>query len=446
MDSVPRVSFHPFFNMKCWFSACLMLVSLHSVASAVDINQQIYLLLEQQDYQQAFDLATVHQDDYEGETEFDLAYGLAAGASNHCNLAVFALERVLAIQPQLHSGRLALANCYAQLGNLSAAQQEYSLLLTQTLNEPMKAAVALALANVEKAQRAQKAGWHGSAQLATGFDDNPNNGIEDEFITVPLLGQVRLFEQSRAVSSAYYDFNAQLSYIAPLTQTSRWYSALAISYTGYTEELALSKSNLNAQLGYQGTWFDNDIGARLFYRPLQLDGEGFLDYSGISFDISHAFMAKSALGAELTLAQLDYASYDELSRDQALFSVWLATPTFGATSRFSLKVGQENVDSSLYEFNSRDLLGVSYALQKQLSALWSYGISAEYLRAQYAADHPLFATTREDKLLQFVLDLHYQWQTNWQFSGQLSVTDNRSNLNLFDYKRSNVWIGARYQF
>ncbi|NCP65429.1 MAG: DUF2860 domain-containing protein [Paraglaciecola sp.] len=112
----------------------------------------------------------------------------------------------------------------------------------------------------------------------------------------------------------------------------------------------------------------------------------------------------------------------------------------------SLRVGQENADSPVYDFNSRDLLGLRYTFKQQLSALWSYGVSAEYLTANYANEHPLFANTREDKLLQLVIDVDYQWQTNWQLSGQLSVTDNRSNLNLYDYKRSNLWIGARYQF
>jgi len=308
-------------RLRPWVWSLLILFAPRVVAAVDDVSQHILTLINQQQFSQAFEIAEQNQADYEGDRDFDLAYGLAAAASGHCHASLYALERVLVEMPQHHVARFTLANCYVQLGNLSAAQQEYSLLSQQSLNPSMQEAVSQASAMVEKMQNAQLPGWHGAAQLALGHDDNPNNGIEDEFITVPLLGQVRLFDQSRALSSSYYDLYAQLNYIAPLTQTSRWYTALGLNYTGYTEQLALSKSNLHAQIGYQLTWRDTDIDARVFYRPLQLDGESFLDYGGASIEVSRPFMAHSALGAEFTFAQLDYAKYDELSRDQMLLAL-----------------------------------------------------------------------------------------------------------------------------
>ena len=98
------------------------------------------------------------------------------------------------------------------------------------------------------------------------------------------------------------------------------------------------------------------------------------------------------------------------------------------------------------DFNSRQLLGVGYSFTQQLSSRWYYKLSADYLKAEYEEDHPLFAQTREDKFMQLVVDLHYQWRADWLLTAQMSVVDNRSNLALYDYNRSNLWIGARYQF
>jgi hypothetical protein len=438
----------PRFNLPttAWLFSFLLVVSPLTFAAETAVVQQIEAFLEEQRFEQAYSLALEHQDEQEGDTQFDLSFGMAAFATDHCSEAVYALERVLQVQPQHSNGRFALATCYYRLGNLSAAKHEFSQIQRLSASSTMLAAAAQALENIEKQQQSQEAGWHNAAQLVLGQDSNPNNGIEDEFITVPLLGEVRLFEQNREVSSSYYDLNASTSYMAPIDQGSRWYASVGLNYTGYSEHLALSKGSLNLLLGAQSVWSENEVGARLFYRPMWLDGDSFVDYFGLIADMSHPLMGNSVIGAELIIGQLDYTNFTELSRNQALLGLWFATPTFNGTSRLSLKVGKEEADSSAFEFNSRDLLGVSYSLQQQLSSLWSYGVKAEYLQAKYAQNHPLFAQQRDDRLLQVVLDVQYQWQSDWLLSGQLNVTDNRSNLNLYDYNRSNVWIGARYQF
>ncbi|KXI30404.1 porin family protein [Paraglaciecola hydrolytica] len=433
----------------CLTSCCLFAVGLLLTAKSFassDIPQQIIELLNKQQISEAYVLAEAKQNELEGEADFDLAFGLAAKATDNCNLAVYALERVVQVQPQTVSARFALATCYYELGNLAAAEVEFNHLALQKMSPEMQNVVEQNIRAIERRQSNDNSGWHNTLQLGLGQDSNPNNGIENEFITVPLLGQVKLFEQSQAISSSFYDLNAQFSYVAPLTQTSRWYTSLGASYTGYSEELAQSKSNFNAIVGYTGKLAGKDVGTRVFYRPLWLDGESFLDYYGLIIEAGQAVFSQSSIGGELTLGRLDYADFTELSRDQLWFNLWFETPTFAGLSRFSLKLGDEQSQESQMDFNSRQLLGAGYSFTQQLSSRWYYKLSADYLKAEYAEDHPLFAQTREDKFMQLVVDLHYQWRADWLLTAQMSVVDNRSNLALYDYNRSNLWIGARYQF
>jgi len=446
MDNKPNSRYPHLTLTTLWCLATSLLIMSKTFAASSPVPQHIIALLNEQRFSEAYALANEHQNELEGEADFDLAFGLAAKANDNCNLAVYALERVVQAQPQAVSARFALASCYYQLANLAAAELEFNYLVQQKISPQMQTAVEQSLKAIARRQNSDNAGWHNALQLGLGQDSNPNNGIESEFINVPLLGQVKLFEQSQALSSSFYDVNAIFNYVAPLDQSSRWYSSFSASYTGYSEALAQSKSNLSAIIGYNTKLAGKDLGARIFYRPLWLDGESFLDYYGLIVEAGQTVFSQSSLGGELTIGRLDYADFEELSRDQRFFNVWFETPTFSGMSRFSLKFGDEQSLDNLVDFNSRQLVGAAYSFVQQLTARWHYKFSADYLQAEYEQPHPLFTQTREDKFVQVVLDLNYQWQTDWLLTAQMSLVDNHSNLTLYDYNRSNLWLGARYQF
>lgn len=76
-------------------------------------------------YQQAFDMGTANLEEWEGDPEFDFAYGLAALESGNPNEAVFALERVAATSTDgvlRERSRLELARAYFVTNNLTAAE------------------------------------------------------------------------------------------------------------------------------------------------------------------------------------------------------------------------------------------------------------------------------------------------------------------------------------
>ena len=254
-------------------------------------------------------------------------------------------------------------------------------------------------------------------QVNFGMDSNPNNGIEDEFITVPMLGQVRLFAQSREVSSSFYDMSAQFSYFSPISQQSKWYASFGAARTEFTDDEALSRANVNAIVGFKTQLENVDIGTRTFYRPLWLDGTHFLNYFGVIADASLPVLNQSTLGTDLTFAKLDYADLNELTRNQIWFDFWFETPTFGGLSRFTLKVGDEQSDSPQFDFNSRKLTGIEYSFTQQVNWQWSYKLKADYLKAKYDQPHPLFAESRDDKLLQVLIDLNCQWLDDWLLTG-----------------------------
>ncbi|GAC13015.1 tetratricopeptide repeat protein [Aliiglaciecola lipolytica] len=443
------------YNLKasCFVLRCFLILGIGvgfpvyaQVNNLETVTAKLYALLEEQEFQSAFTLAQQHSDTFEGDAKFDLGYGLAAKSAGHCNLALYPLERVVQLQPTSVEARFALANCYYELGNLQAAKSEFNYLSQLPLSEQISGYVGQFKNAIERRQNETTGGWQNTLQFGLGQDSNPNNGVENEFVSIPVLGQVRLFEQSREVSSSFYNVSGQFSYFSPIDKQSAWFASAGMSYTGFSESLALSRSNLSGLVGYVSQLHKVNWGTRVFYRPLWLDEEHFLDYFGVVGDLSTEVFADSKVGAELTLARLDYAEIEPLTRLQKNLSIWFDTPTFSGQSRISLNVADEQTDETRFDFNSRKITGLSYRLDSQINWQWSYQVAVDYSKIEYDQAHPLFAQIREDTLSQLSVDLYYQWLENWLLNAQVSVTKNASNLDLYEYKRSNVWLGARYQF
>ncbi|MDZ7827311.1 MAG: tetratricopeptide repeat protein [Gammaproteobacteria bacterium] len=102
-----------------------------AASAAPDSLATIKELLSQQQYQRAYEQASAAEERYEGNPEFDFAYGLAALESGHYPEAIFALERVVLARPDQLRVRLELGRAHFLAGNYRAAQTEFARVLSQ---------------------------------------------------------------------------------------------------------------------------------------------------------------------------------------------------------------------------------------------------------------------------------------------------------------------------
>jgi tetratricopeptide (TPR) repeat protein len=165
----------------------VMLSATPSYASQSEAVQQIMELLHQQSPDQAFALAIANQAELEGDPDFDYAFAVAAKQSGNLDQAVFAFERVLQVQPNAYDARFGLALSYYELGNLDAAKQELSVLPRALgTNSELSDAISTYLSTIDKQQNRREQHWVTHIRFGLGSDSNPNYGVEDEFITIPV--------------------------------------------------------------------------------------------------------------------------------------------------------------------------------------------------------------------------------------------------------------------
>lgn len=434
-------------NNRPWLLLFLMLSLDNNPTMAISVtSEQILSLLKSQQSVQAFQLANDAASDNEGDPQFDLAFALAARAVGKFNQAVYAFERVLFLKPNSIDARLGLAITYYDLKNFKAAQFEFSLLSKDQLSANLSATVTQYLAAIEKRTHETSGHWRHWLSAGVGNDSNSNNGSSDEFITLPLLGQVRLFDNSKEISSSFYNIQGQTLYVKPIDQLSKWYASASVLHVDFSDEQALSKSFASLFAGYQTKVKNYDVNVSVFYRPLWLDGEEFLNYYGGKLGVNHKVWQNTTLGVDYSHSFEDYQQETLLNKQQSLIETWLEQPFYNGSHRFTLRYAKENAEQSENDFSSRDFWGVGYRLKQSINAFWNYNASIDYLTGEYNAPDKAFNTIRDDNFIRAEFELGYQYNTQWRLFSKISYLNNSSNLLLYEFSRYKFWVGGQYDF
>ena len=88
-------------------------------------------LIRKGDFQAAYQLLEPLEADRAGDVEYDYLFGVAAVESNNLTRGAFALERVLAINPNHRDARAEMAKAHYLLGEKDTAKAEFNNVLAQ---------------------------------------------------------------------------------------------------------------------------------------------------------------------------------------------------------------------------------------------------------------------------------------------------------------------------
>ncbi len=155
------------------------LLALPSWALDVGALRQAY---ESGRAQQAYDLALIDLEEGEGDPAFDFYYGVAAIDSGHLNEGVFALERVLLVQPGHLRARLELARGYFLLREDSRAQQEFKAVLAQNPSENVRANVQRFMDAIRLREGRYRPTSSAFVEAGFGHDTNVSSSTEGDVV------------------------------------------------------------------------------------------------------------------------------------------------------------------------------------------------------------------------------------------------------------------------
>ncbi len=407
-------------------------------------------LLDQSQAQKAFDLLEPQEAARAGDPDFDTVLGIAANETGQFTRAVFALERVLAVQPGNSRARAELGRALFSVGDTKASRQV--LMETKQDNIPAEAAATIDqfLQAIDRTEEAARSSVKPFLEASIGYDTNINSGPGNPNVAVPAFGGLVFTLNSAGVEtkdafvslggglSARYVVDPRWSLIGNVYGNARANAKYSDFNTGQVDlnfgasyrydkhefsgvvqagTYTVAGSRARDQQGLVGEWTYRIDGFRQWSTYIQW---GDLSYPG-----------QSLRDATRTVVGTSYA---HAFRDTNIV-------VFGGGY-----VGTEKERASGVPQLGHHLYGLRAGIQKTLSDTLALFASAGYEDRKYGGTDPLFLVTRHDQQWNLNLGLNWVPAKLWRVTPQLALTSVKSNIAISDYNRSLFSVTLRRDF
>lgn len=438
------------------FLAALAALAVSCLASgqAVDAVEQARARLAANDAKAAYALLAPLETARAGQPEFDYLLGIAALDAGEPTRAIFALERVLVVQPGNTLARAEIARAYLAAGEVEAARSELVQVRASAIPEAAVPAVDRLLNAISQIQAQQGTQWRGYVEAGLGYDSNANSATAAGQIAVPAFGGA-LFTIDPA-SMRRHDRFASLGagggVRVPLEPDLAFSANVAAAYAANHRHERFDLGTLDANAGLSKTLGTNVFSAALQASVAWVGGAHFRGAHGLYGQWQHNFSPFSQASLYAQYARLDYTDQPVRDADR-----WVAGAGYAQVLGSAASVSAPTVFASGYAGREaeraagvphlgHDLIGVRAGVQWQPPGKQAYFANASLERRRYGGIEPFFDRARADRQAHLSFGLHHALGAAWRITPQLQITDNRSNIPIYDYSRAVGSITLRRDF
>jgi outer membrane protein len=405
-----------------------------------------YTLLEPQEFARA------------GDIQFDTLLGIAALDAGKPDKATLAFERVLALDPGAAGVRLDMARAYFALGDYPRARQELD---SVAQNDPPPAArimIAKYLTAIAERERVKRTNLTAYVEGFAGNDDNVTSVVGD-FSNAVLAtynlpgfqptGNAVMRSSAIAGAAAGLEVTHQLSDAVTLSAGADLRRRTVLDAPNYTSD----QLDLRVAASYTADANMYRVGMTAQdYRQRTDVPSADRNALGLNVEWRHTFGAadQGSLFGVATRQRFPDIAVNDIN-SIAVGAGWLhlfdsaRKPLLYAT----VLSGQDNALNQLAngaDNGKRFINGRLYgqlALSEKTDLFASTGLLYRSDRSAFARS--TMAAYGNDHLTDLTLGLNWRPATDWTVRPQLVHTDNRSNIALSEYRRTEISVAVRYE-
>lgn len=385
-----------------------------------------------------------------GDPDFDYALGVAALDAGHLSRAIFALERVLAVQPDHGPARAELGRAYLAAGDVARGRQE--LMQVRRSELPPAAAQAIdrvlgALDAAPTAERQRKVSGYAEASMAS--DSNVNSATNAGQFALPAFGGLLFTMSPEARQRSDLVVGAAAGASAQVPLSSAW-DLVAGGNLRATAPLQVHEMQTTvADFTLGATHLGEDRSQTVAWQSTGawLHGGRYRTAHGVAAQFQQQLDRSTQGHAFAQLSRQTYAGQALRNTDRAVLGLALAR---------AFDDGQRLVYGSVYRVRERprDPVGDPFGHQgwgARLGAEQALGAATLFVewqleRRHYGGTEPLFDTRRHDHQSDWLAGLRWSVGRQWQLLPQLRRTIARSNVVLYDYHKTVVQVAVRREF
>ena len=443
----------PHFKPFALLSSLLLVISL-SVSAADDLLLQAKQHLDNGDAQAAYNMLIPLQSDRAGDPEFDFLLGSAALGIGKNTEAVFALERVLAVQPNSAPARALIARAYFNLKETETAKREFENVKKQDVPPEVSATIDRFLDAISRVEESERTTIRGFIEIGGGWDSNVNSATADSQVAVPFFGgAITLDDASQEQEDTFISFGGGVSFTHPFSKRLSMFGGLTYQNKNNVNETDFSTYYFDANLGlayrrdrdtftlatqYNSFYVDNP----------QLYSEAYRNASGLTGQWQHDFDSRNQISLFVQYSQLEYPGQDIRNADRYVGGAGYAH-AFGRGT-FITYLGvyggiEDEKEDGVPQFG-QELYGARIGLQWNVVEKFALFFNGSGEQRNYGGPDPLFLVDREDTQYNASAGMIFVPKKGLRITPQASWTDNESNIPINEFDRIVYQVTLRYDF
>jgi len=412
--------------------------------AADDVLLQAKQLLDSGKAQEAYSLLVPLQSARAGDPDYDFLLGSSALELGKNTEAVFALERVLAVQPNSAPARAQIARAYYNLKEMETARREFENVKKQDVTPEVTATIDRFLDAITRVEDSERTVIHGFVEFGLGYDSNVNSATADSQVAVPGFGGAlfTLAPTAKRIGDTFFSFGGGLNFQHPLSKRLALFGGLAYQNKSNFSETDFSTYYYDANLGlsyrfdrdtftlagqYNSFWVDNP----------QLYNDAYRNASGATAQWQHDFDSRNQISLFLQYSDLIYPDQQIRDANRYIGGAGYAH-AFGRGTVITyagLYGGTEKEKADGFPEFGHDVYGVRLGGQWNLNERYSLFASASFEKRNYGGPDPSFLIDRRDDQYSASGGLVFVPKKNVRITPQVSWTDSKSNISIYEFDR-----------
>lgn len=428
----------------------LLLCSAAVFAADAEL-QKAQELMNQGRAQEAFALLDPLEDKRAGEVEFDYLLGISALDSGKADRATLAFERVLAVNPNFAGARLDMARALFQLGDLPRAKTEFEAVLSQNPPEQARGIIAQYVAAIDKAEKEKNRRVSGYVELVVGRDDNVNNSTSIGTVNVPALGNLpftlsptnlKTGDNFKTLASGIdfaYQLQPDFGVFAGADLRERW---------NFTQD-RFDAGNRDLRAGIALGEASNQLRLRVDAGWADLDNKLSRTVNGVGADWRYVINPANQLNAFSAYSRNRFVDPAVVvnSFDSSLSGIGLThIVADGKGALFGSYFFGKERDTDGRADGAKGIYGFRLGGQAGVREDLDLFATASTQRGHYGRENATFLTLRNDEQNDVVIGMNWRFAKDWTLRPQVLLSRNKSNISIFEYKRTELSAAVRYDF
>ncbi len=421
-----------------------------SAVQADAVTDNARSLLDKGDAKAAYAILEPLETERAGNPEYDFLLGLAALETGKNTNAVFALERVLAVDPNHVRARAEIARAYAALGETKTAKQEFETVKKQGVPPEVAVTIDRLLSAIERVEDQGRTTVRGYLEGTFGHDTNVNSATSDRNVAVPAFGGAILTLTPGSVrrTDTFTSVGGGISLRHPLGGEWALTAGLNGSKRMNSEVDVFDTGSADAHVGVVRTYGKDTFSAALQYNQFWVDNNRYREAAGFTAQWQHNYDARNQASLYIQYSDLRYMSQEVRNADRFVIGANFAhaLPGFKTVFYGGVYLGDEPTRKDGFEHLGHALYGGRIGAQHEFHRDAKVFANLGYENRRYGADDPFFLKTRVDNQWNLGVGLAWTPAKAWLVTPQFQYTRANSNIPLNDYKREVVSVTVRREF